>query len=211
LAAGLVLAFSIAPGVAAAAVPTPAAKPRPAPTAVQILGQGITGKIVVPKDTKPQLFQRLLVEVSWLARATPQASAPRADALGPKYTVTLLVRNAPQQIYELYPLATGGPRAHRPAGQPTGRTTDGWFYGRQTMQESLRLGGAPLKQKLDVVSGGVGGGVGGDEIQSADADPSVAVNSFLTEMRNLLLLNGAVLVVILFGLGGTAYLVRRKV
>ena len=30
-------------------------------------------------------------------------------------------------------------------------------------------------------------------------------------MRQLLLLNGAVLVVILFGLGGIAYLIRRRV
>ena len=37
------------------------------------------------------------------------------------------------------------------------------------------------------------------------------MNSFLGQMRGLFLLNGAVLVVILFGLAGIAFLIRRRV
>jgi hypothetical protein len=211
LAAMLALAFVVAPGAALAAAPGQA-KPTtpPALTAVQIVGEGIAGKIVVPSDAQAALFQRMLTEVSWLANSTPQASAPKTDALGPKYTVTVLAKTAAQQVYDLYPMAAGGPRAYRPANQPTGKKADGWFYGRQTMQESLRLAGAPLKPKLDVVAGGIGGGVGQD-VDVAQVDPMDTVQNVFGQMRELYLLNGAILVVILFGLAGTAFLIRRKV
>jgi len=205
LAAGLVLAIGLVP-VSAQAKP----KPPPAPTAVMVTGKGITGKIVVPKESQGGLFQALLSEVSWLANATPQTSAPSAKALGPKYTVTVLVKNSAQQVYDLYPSAVGGPRAHRLARQPTGKKVDGWFYGRLTMSESLRLSGVPLKPKPDVVTGGIGGGVA-EDANLADVNPIASVDDFLVEMRRLFLLNGAVLVVILFGLAGIAFLIRRKV
>jgi hypothetical protein len=205
LAAGLGLALGAAP-VAAQAKPRPPA----APTAIQITGQGISSKIVVQKQTRSGLFQTLLTEVSWLATATAQTTAPPASTLGVKYSVTVLVKNAPQQVYDLYPLAVGGPRAHRPTRQPTGKKTDGWFYGRLTMSESLRLSGAPLKAKPDVVTGGVGGGLT-EDANVADVDPVASINEFFEEMQRLLLLNGAVLVVILFGLGGISFLIRRRV
>jgi hypothetical protein len=190
---------------------TAQAKPAPGPTAMRIEGKDLANKIVLDQKANRALFQRMLVEVNWLATATPQASAPAAKALGPKYTVTVLVKDQPQQMYDLYPLATGGPRAHRAAKQPGGkRVVDGWFYGRQTMSESLRLSGAPIKAKLDVVSGGIGGGAG-EAVDLAKLDPVAGVNDFISEMRRLMLLNGAVLTVILFGLAGMAYLVRRRV
>ena len=96
-------------------------------------------------------------------------------------------------------MAAGGPRAFRPAKQPTGKKAAGWFYGRLTMSESLRLGGVPLKEKPDVVSGGIGGGIG-EDVASDELDPVEGVNDFLTELRQLFLLNGAVLLVILMGL-----------
>ena len=107
----------------------------PKPTAVTIVGKGITGKLTVQQQERAELFQLLLSEVTWLANATPQTSAPKANKLGPKYVLTVLVKNAPHQVYELYPLAAGGPRAHRPAKQPSGKKADGWFYGRLTMSE----------------------------------------------------------------------------
>jgi hypothetical protein len=205
LAAGFALVLSATPAGAQAKP-----KPPPAPTAIQITGKGISGKLVVQKETRAALFQTLLSEVSWLANATPQTSAPNARALGPKYTVTVLAKNAPQQIYDLYPSAAGGPRAHRLARQPTGKKVDGWFYGRLTMSESLRLSGAPLKAKQDVVTGGIGGGTA-EDADVAALDPVASVDEILDQMRRLFLLNGAVLVVILFGLAGTAFLIRRRV
>lgn len=206
----LVMMAGFAPAAAQAA-PRPAV-PKPAvPTAVQIAGKGLDGgKVVIQKKDRAELFGRLLSEVSWLSTATPQTTAPKADRLGPKYTVTVLIKDAPNQVYDLYPLAAGGPRAHRPAKQPAGKKLDGWFYGRLTMPESLRIGGVPLEATVDVTSGGIGGGVG-ENVKADEIDAMASVNNFLGEMRRLFLLNGAVLVVILCGLAGIAFMIRRRV
>jgi hypothetical protein len=202
---GLALALGAAP-CAAGAAPKVSVKP----TAVTVAGKGIDGKVTVRSAEQPDVFDQLLNEVSWLANAKPQTSAPQAGRLGPKYTLTVLVKDKPSQTYDLYPLAKGGPRAHRPARQPSGRTAGGWFYGRLTMPESLRISGVPLAAKPDVVSGGIGGGFGA-EVVDDHVDPAVGMNDFLAEMRRLILLNGAVLVVILLGLAGIAYLIRARV
>jgi hypothetical protein len=198
------LTFGAAP--AAQAAPKPPAKP----TSIQIKGGDLPGTLIVEPSDGKRLFDTLLAEVNWMSTAKPLTNAPKADKLGPKYTLTVLVKSAPQQIYDLYPMAAGGPRAHRPAGQPGGKKADGWFYGRLSMSETLRLSGVPLKAKPDVVNGGIGGGVG-ENIQVDDLDPVAGVNGFLARMRELLLLNGAVLIVILFGLAGIAFLIRRRV
>jgi len=207
--AALIAALTVTLGIGPA---TAMASPRrsPAPTKISIAGSQLTDKIVVQRSTQAQLFNTLLTEVSWLAVATPQTNAPKAKALGPKYTVTVLSRNTVQQTYDLYPLATGGPRAHRPAKQPTGKVTDGWFFGRLTMPQSLRMAGAPLKAKTDVVVSGIGGGAG-EDVTADEIDPVAGLNSFLSQMQRLFLLNGAVLVVVLFGLAGVAFLIRRRV
>ena len=213
--------FVAAAGVAAAAValsigagsPASAAPKATTPTGVQVVGSDLPdGKVTVEKADKPRLFQALYDEVSWLAAAKPQTSAPASGKLGPKYTITVLVKGSPSQIYDLYPIAAGGPRAHRMAKQPGKEVDDGWFYGRLTMPESLRAAGAPLKPKPEVVNGGIGGGVGTDISPTSDAiDPVSGVNNFFSQVRRLFLLNGAVLVVVLFGLAGVAFLIRRRV
>jgi hypothetical protein len=203
--------IAVVAGVTLAPVAASAAPKPPKPTAVQIAGAGLPGgKVVVAAQERAQQFQMMLSQVGWLATAAPQTSAPKRNALGPKYIVTVLAKNAPQAVYELYPLAKGGPRAHRPAKQPTGKKADGWFYGRLTMSESLRRIGAPLKAKPDVVTGGIGGGIG-EDVDVAQLEPAPTLDEFFAQMRRLLLLNGAVLVVILCGLGGIAFLIRRRV
>ncbi|WP_307831333.1 hypothetical protein [Nucisporomicrobium flavum] len=222
LAAALAFGAGLAPGVAHAA-PAPvtasvlqedsssaAPKAGAKPTAVQIAGKVPGGKIVVQQADRRDLFQRLLSEVNWLASATPTTTKPKADKLGPKYTIVVLVKDKAAQQYDLYPMAAGGPRAYRPAKQPTGKKAAGWFYGRLTMSESLRIAGVPLKEKPDVVSGGIGGGVG-EEVDSEELDPLAVGSDVLSQMRQLFLLNGAVLLVVLIGLGGVAYLIRRRV
>jgi hypothetical protein len=206
LAVAGVLMLGLAPGAAQAA-PKPAA---PKPTAVSIAGQDIADEIVIQQKDQSRLFSTLLDEVNWMATAKAQTSAPKADKLGPKFTLTVWNKTQPMQVYDLYPLATGGPRAHRAANQPGGKKADAWFYGRLTMPEALRVGGAPLQAKPDPISGGIGGGVGKD-LDANDLDPVAGMNGFLGQMRRLLLLNGAVLVVILFGLAGIAFLIRRRV
>jgi hypothetical protein len=148
--------------------------------------------------------------VNWLATTTPTTTKPAADKLGPKFTVTVLIKDKAAQVYDLYPNAAGGPRAFRPAKQPGGKKTPGWFYGRLTMSESLRLTGVPLKEKPDVVSGGIGGGIG-EEVSDEELDPVAVGSDVLADVRRLFLLNGAVLLVILLGLGGIAFLIRRRV
>ncbi|BEL09262.1 hypothetical protein Q0Z83_074530 [Actinoplanes sichuanensis] len=194
----------------AAPVSAQAAPKAPQPDAIQLVGNGIEETVLVRQDERPRLFQMLTSEVDWLASAQSSSSAPKSAQLGPKYTLTLLVKNAPSQLYHLYPLAQGGPRAHRPAKQPTGKKAEAWFYGRLSMPESLRLGGAPLETKPDVVHGGIGGGVGTD-LAVDRVDPFEEVSQAVTEFRRLFLLNGAVLLVILTGLAGMAFLIRRRV
>ncbi len=215
--AGVVLSAGLAPAGAVQAATTTAGsalaapKPPPRPTAVQITGKVPGGTLTVQQAERPDLFAQLLSEVSWLATTSPTTSKPEADKLGPKFTVTVLIKDKATQTYDLYPNAAGGPRAYRPAKQPTGKkTVAGWFYGRLTMSESLRLSGAPLKEKPDVVSGGIGGGIG-EDVAAEQLDPVEGVNSVLADMRRLFLLNGAVLLTILLGLGGIAFLIRRRV
>jgi hypothetical protein len=208
LAAALTAALGLALGAGPAAA---AAKPRtpPKPTAVQIAGSTMTKKIVIQQQTQPALFEQLVNSFSWIERATSSTSALKSSALGPLYTVTILAKNAPQHVYDVYPQATGWPRIHRKAAQPAGKTTDGWFYATATLPEIMRISGAPLPHTLDVMNGGIGGGIGEEKV--ADVDPIANVNEFLAEFRRLFLLNGAVLVVILFGLAGIAFLIRRRV
>ena len=54
------------------------------------------------------------------------------------------------------------------------------------------------------------GGVG-EEVASDELDPLAVGNDVLADLRRLFLLNGAVLLAILLGLGGIAFLIRRRV
>ena len=204
MAAAAVLAIGLMPGAAQAAP-----KPAPKPDIVQITGEDLAGTIVVEQADQKRLFANLLLEVSWMANEQGQAAAPKVK-LGPKYTLTVLNKTTPMEVYDLYPMAAGGPRALRPADQPGGKKASSWFYGRLTMPETLRVSGVPLQAKPDVVGGGIGGGIG-ENLSPEELDPVAEVNVFLAEMRRLFLLNGAVLVSIVVGLAGIAYLIRRRV
>ena len=203
LAVTAALAIGLTPGAAAAA-PKPVTKPN----LIQITGKDISGKLTVQHADGGRLFDSLLSEVNWMANARSQTTALAGDKLGPKYVVTVLADKKALQVYELFPMAAGGPRAHRPAKQPTGKKSDGWFYGRLTMPETLRVSGVPLKAKPDVV-GGIGGGIG--QRIDAEASDTADVREYVGQVRQLFLLNGAVLVAILAGLGGIAFLIRRRV
>ncbi|WP_305789380.1 hypothetical protein [Symbioplanes lichenis] len=203
---GLAMALT-GSGAAHAEAPKTPAKP----TAVTIAGKNVSGgKLTVQQAEHADVFQRLLSEVNWLSTATPTTTAPKADKLGPKYVATVLIKDKATQVYDLYPLASGGPRAYRPAKQPTGKKSAGWFYGRLTMSESLRISGVPLEAKPDLVAGGIGGGIGSD-VEAEELDPVAVGQDVVNEVQRLFLLNGAVLLVVLAGLAGVAFLIRRRV
>jgi hypothetical protein len=205
LTATAAMAIGLAPGAAQAAP-----KPAPKPNIIQITGKGIDDKIVITQTESKRLFSSLLSEVNWMYSARSQTAALAADKLGAKYTITVLSGKTGLQVYDVFPSAVGGPRAHRLAKQPGGKkASEGWFYGRLTLPETLRVSGVPLKAKPDVVGGGIGGGVGQD--LDVDTEASAGVDQVFGEMRRLFLLNGAVLVVIFAGLAGIAFLIRRRV
>ncbi|WP_067497629.1 hypothetical protein [Actinoplanes sp. TFC3] len=212
LAVGLSLSptpVSAAPAGARTGVVT-APKAAPKPDSVLIAGKFPDGKLTIKQAEHSELFQRLLAEVNWLGSATPTTSKPAADKLGPKFTLTVQIKDKANQVYDLYPLASGGPRAYRPAQQPTGKKAAGWFYGRLTMSESLRLSGVPLEAKPDVVSGGIGAG-SGVNVKDEELDPLAVSKDVFAQLQRLFLLNGAVLLVVLLGLAGVAFLIRRRV
>lgn len=189
------------------AVGSPAHSAPRGPNAVSITGQGLPTPLTVRAQADPPLFAALLDQVSWLQHAERGNSSPVAN-LGPRYNVTVLVNNTPTQNYVLYPLASGGPRAFRPAKQPSRTVTAAWFFGRLTMAETLRAAGVPVPGASQAVSGGVGGG---QRLLPDKAGPAGdGFDQVLDDLRGLLLLNATVIVLITAGLAGIALLVRRR-
>ncbi|MFY1637167.1 hypothetical protein ACN27F_28495 [Solwaraspora sp. WMMB335] len=180
----------------------------PAPTTVTIDGDDLPEPIAVNADGNGELFAAVLGQVNWLT-GPGQTSSPEPAELGPKYLLVVLVQEEPTRAYELYPLAEGGPRAFRPAQQPDGsKTAAAWFFGRLTMSETLRAAGAPLPARPDAISGGIGGG---ERMIPEDAlRPGEDIDRMLTDLRQALLVNGAVVVGITLGLAAIALLVRRR-
>lgn len=180
------------------------------PTSVTITGRGLTDPLTIRAATDPELFSAVLSQVSWLAAEKGHAAPLPANKLGPKYTVVVLIKNAPTQTYDLFPLALGGPRAYRPAKQPDGRrTTAAWIYAKLTMPQTLIAAGVPLPDTPDVITGGLGGGAGNVNLPGSQDETDLG--HLLGRWRLVTLLNGGVVLVIAMGLAGISYLIRRKV
>ncbi|MGC5032246.1 hypothetical protein [Micromonospora sp. DT229] len=189
------------------AQPAPAA-PKSPPAGVDITGDGLAEPLRLRAEHHPDHVKAIVDQVS--ARAlVRQSGSPKKAALGPKYTVVVLAGDVPKQTYDLYPKAVGGPRVFRPAKQPDSRkTTAAWFLGRVSMSETLRTAGVPLERTYESVSGGIGGG---ERIIPEEAlNPAQDLNEAFGDLRRLLLLNVAVVLVITLGLAGIALLVRRR-
>jgi hypothetical protein len=181
---------------------------KPEPTAVTISGEGLAEPMTVRADTDPVLFAAVLDQVSWL-RGGGHPAPQEGEDLGPKYTVVILVDDAPTETYDLYPLAAGGPRAFRPANQPDKRKTKAaWFYGRLNMPETLRAVGAPLPAEHD----GLGGGftAGDPDASAVVPDAGEKLGGLMADLRRLLLLDAAVVLAIALGLAGASVLLRRR-
>jgi hypothetical protein len=157
--------------------------------------------------------------VSWLASRPGNAPAPDTAKLGPKYQLVVFVDNAPDQAFDLYPLAVGGPRVFRPADQPKKKTVAAWLYGRVSMPDTLRDAGVPLIPPSgnqpgstgDGTAGGQGGGAGEVDVGGVGSPPSGSSGFdgvFEVWQRGILLIGGGAVVLLLL-LGGVSLLVRK--
>ena len=122
-----------------------------APTVISVAGGTMSGPVTVPAATEGDLFNRLLHQVGWMAAQGGDLIQPDPATLGPKYTLTVSAGDQPLQRYDVYPQATGGPKAFRPAAQPRGRSSDAWFYVSMSVPELLRAAGIPV---ADPAAGG---------------------------------------------------------
>src|SRR5207249_10522490 len=78
-----------------------------APTAVAIAGPGLVEPIALHDDAQPDLFNRLLHQINWMAGRGGDPMKPDPATLGPKYVLTVLSDDKPMQTYEVYPRAAG--------------------------------------------------------------------------------------------------------
>jgi hypothetical protein len=146
-AGSLVLAaLAVATGTSVAAVPV---APRPAwaadPTdSLSIEGDGLSEPIVVRPVSRGDLFSLLLAHVSGMVTGAGDVMTVDRGGLGPRYTVMLWVRTTPAHTLDVYPVASGGPRGHRPAASRPAKVTEAWFYAPVDLPYLLRLTGVPL-------------------------------------------------------------------
>ncbi|MEV4713246.1 hypothetical protein [Micromonospora sp. NPDC049374] len=183
------------------------AAPKTPPAGVDITGHGLAEPLRLRADTHPAHVVAVIEQVNHKGLVR-QSGGPKKADLGPKYTVLVLAGDAPKQTYDLYPKAVGGPRVYRPAKQPDRKVSAAWYLGRVSMSETLRTAGVPLERTYEAVSGGAGGG---ERIIPEDAlNPAQDINEAFSELRRLLLLNVAVVLVITLGLAGIALLIRRR-
>ncbi|MDG4796358.1 hypothetical protein [Micromonospora sp. WMMD1082] len=203
VAAGAMVAVLLSLTVAEAAK----AAPKTPPAGVDITGHGLAEPLQLRADTHPAHVVAVIEQVNHRGLVR-QSGGPKKADLGPKYTVVVLAGDVPKQTYDLYPKAVGGPRVFRPAKQPDRKITAAWYLGRVSMSETLRTAGVPLERTYEAVSGGVGGG---ERIIPEDTlNPAQDLNEAFSELRRLLLLNIAVMLVITIGLAGIALLIRRR-
>lgn len=191
-------------------LPAGPAAGQPEVNLVTVSGIDLAAPLAVSAEEQPELCATLYAEVSWLIGEDGTASEPEPETLGPQYVLVAHQDGEPRHRFHLYPLAEGGPRVFRPVEQPGDRTVDeGWFFGRLSLPESLGTAGAPLTGVPPVTGGGTGGGQRPPVDQSEPPDPNVL--AALDEWRQGMLLAAGVTVIVVAGLAGAAYLIRRKV
>lgn len=177
---------------------------------VTLTGIDLAEPVEVVAAEQPELCAALHQEVGWLVERDGDSAEPEPDALGPQYTMVVHIDGEPRHRFHLYPLAQGGPRAFRPVEQPGDRTVDeGWFYGRLSLPDTLRAAGAPLTG--DPSGGGRGAGGAAPPVVEESEPPDASPLAFLDQWRQGMLLTAAITVLVAAGLGGSAYLIRRKV
>ncbi len=179
------------------------------PNLITISGDGLAEPLEVGAEEQPDLFADLYSEVDWLVGRPSQGGKPDdEDTLGPRYVLTVHIDGEARHRFNLYPLAEGGPRAHRPSKQPGDRKTSaGWFYGRLSMPETLAAAGAPIYGEAD--TGGVGGGASAPDSSAPPTHSAIAkvVDEWWASVRIV----GVVTVVLMLGVAAAAFAIRRTV
>lgn len=195
--------LSFAPAAAFAAAPSPTPSPQPV-KAVEISGEGLANPIILFSDKHPQRHSAMRSEVEWLIGKGTPAPAPSGDQ-GPKFKVTLFTAGTPTEVFELFPVAPGGPRVFRPADQPGDRKIQsGWFFGRLSMPSTMLAAGVPLSGVVpDPVIGGQAGGL--------DASQPPDLRGMLGQWSRFMGLNIAAIIILAAGVFGIAYVIRKKV
>ena len=200
----IALLFGVAVGTLAAA---PASAQPVAVDEVTITGGDLSEPVIVRAEDAPRVCLALYREISWLTGDSGAEDEPEVD-LGPGYTIEVSIEGELRHRYDLYPLAEGGPRVYRPAEQPGDRkATEGWFFGRLSMPESLGAAGV----RLPGVQLQLGGSGGGAEAPDPTAAPRSGAALPLTTWLDGVLLTAGVAVFVSAGLAGVAFLIRRKV
>jgi hypothetical protein len=177
-----------------------------APTALTIEGPGLSAPISVHGTEQSDLFDRLEHQVSWMATRAGDQMNPDPAGLGARYQLTVLAGSHPLQRYDMYPQASGGPKAHRPADQPSGHTSEAWFYVSLSVPELMHAAGVPLSDPS--ATDGADGLVYRDPAGYVPANSSTADHSTLSltdllhaQRRTLLLWAGTAVAVLLLVLG----------
>jgi hypothetical protein len=175
--------LTVGAGVLAAVLLAPLAfaAPAPAPDAIAISGPGLASPIKVQAATQRQLFDALMRQVSWMSGRSGDFFHPDKTTFGPSYSVTVFAKGVAVSACEMYPLASGGPRAHWPAKQPRSTALDAWFYAPLSLPATLRSAGVPLPQPG--ASGQAGGQGYEDPREFRQQDPTPAAFSWGKQFR----------------------------
>jgi hypothetical protein len=198
--------------VAMTLLPTPAWAD--GPDRITVSGDELAEPVEVSAAEFPLLVEALDNEVNWLVGRSSNADEPDEDARGPAYVLEVHIDGETRHRYVLYPLAEGGPRVFRPAEQPGNRkTTEGWFYGRLSLPDTLSAAGVPVEGAQPRLPGGgapPGGGTGGGNGGAGEPSPESTVG-LLNTWRDGMQLTVLVALAIAAGLAAVALLIRRKV
>jgi len=175
------------------------------PTLITIAGDSLRTPIALHSDGQADLFNALLRQLSWMQGAAGTPMKVDQGTLGHKFTVTVAAAGSPVQVYDIYPEATGGPRAFRPAAQPQGKSSDAWFYAAVSLPSVLRAAGVPLSDT----------GIAGPDHEnygSTVTTESVSLNarSLLTQLRTVVLTSVGTSVGALLLLFGAARFSRAR-
>lgn len=202
----------IALTVLAALVPAAAARAASTPDSLTIVGQGMSAPITIQSDKQQQLYTDVLRQVGWMASRDGDYTKPNMSTLGPKYTITLFTAGVAGQVYDVYPQAEGGPRAHRPKSQPKGKpVAEAWFYATVTLPSVLRAAGVTLTQPA--ASGQTGGAAYNDpgyQPEDLTTSSTFSMAKEIAEARLAFVATAAIAVVVLLMLFGAAQISRRR-
>jgi hypothetical protein len=173
------------------------------PTLITITGDSLAVPVNVRNENRPDVFRVLLKQLGWMRGASGTPMKIDQAKLGPKFTVTIAGVNGAEQVYDVYPLARGGPRAFRPAAQPAGKTSDAWFFLALGLPDVLGAAGVPLAD-APAADPGV------ERMDTAQDSTSVNLHALTQQVRSALVTSVMTSVAALILLFGAARFSRAR-